>query len=62
MNPEELPSSVVRRLSPSSVVPVFVMVTPGVLVSGEGEGEGEGDGALSSSMFLMVTVDVSVPA
>ena len=38
---------------------VLPMVISGV---GEGEGDGEGDGALSSSLFLMVTVDVSVPA
>jgi hypothetical protein len=33
-----------------------------MLISGVGEGDREGDGALSSSMFLMVTLDVSVPA
>ena len=33
-----------------------------MLISGFGKGKGKGDGALSSSLFLMVTVDVSVPA
>ena len=33
-----------------------------MLISGVSKGKGEVDGALSSSMFLTVTVDVSVPA
>ena len=43
---EEPPPSVVRRFPDPSVVPVLAMVTP----------------LVSSSVFLTLTVDVSVPA
>ena len=59
MNPEELPSSEVRRLSSSSVVPVCVIVTPGVLVSGVGDGDGEGAKASLAAFEYLLSHEVA---